>query len=75
MPVKVTIGSQEQPKEPKAFPKVMKSKVNDILVFFEKEGKGQVLIGDFVTNPGVIEDNWNMDVFEDFTEPITIQTV
>ena len=75
MAVRVTIGSQEQPKEPKGFPKLMKSKSSGLIVFFEKRKSGQVLIGDEVRDSGFIAHDWYMPNFEEFTEPITIQTV
>ncbi len=69
----ITVKTTTEKKEPKPFPKLMKS-VNGNVVLFYKNGEG-VLIEKVTSErlAGEYTTEWDMDNFTDYNEPITIQ--
>lgn len=76
--INVTLGAADTQKE-KPFPKLMitsnVSYAKNRIVFFTEPMKGVCLqVGDLKkVEVGHYSDNWNMDAFTDYNEPITIQ--
>lgn len=72
--IKLTLGA-EAPQTEKPFPKLMITK-DGTLVFFYKSECGFLLTKnskDTILNVGEYYDNWLMEKFTDYNEPITIQ--
>ena len=67
MSVKVTTPQEAEQNE-KPFPKLMKHKKDDIIVFFIKDECG-VRLNDYQQ----YYSNWTMSNFTDYNEPITLQ--
>ncbi len=75
MSIKVTIG-ESKTQEGKSFPKLMKLKSNESIVFFIRYGVGVPILDSGKSKwdlEALIADKWDMRYFEDFNEPITLQ--
>ena len=72
MAINVTLG--EAGTVPvKEFPKLMKAKNTSLVVFFGSYKCGQVIIDDVFYRKGFFSNEWIMESFTDYNEPITIQ--
>jgi hypothetical protein len=71
--IKVTIG-ESKPQE-KSFPKLMITTDNTRIVFFVSNRRGVQINGEkaFFDKFVHYSDNWAMELFTDYNEPITIQ--
>jgi hypothetical protein len=67
MSVKVTTPQDEKP-----FPKIMKGELGSIVLFREPK-KGTLIIPKDGFPVGYYQEQWNMDVFTDYNQPITLQ--
>lgn len=69
----------EKPNEIKDFPKLMKRKKNkyfnrNLIVYFSSSKVGMAIVSDHLTfGKGYYSDDWNMEVFEDYNGPVTLQ--
>lgn len=73
--ITVTLGDKPQ-QESKPFPKLMVGKNAYIgtIVFFSEESTGVALVeGNNCAGVGAYANNWPMNYFTDYNEPITIQ--
>jgi hypothetical protein len=74
MAIKVTLGATENTQKEKPFPKLMKSTISSAIVYFTEIECGLVVVegeegGSFNSAPY----GWDMAIFTDYNEPITIQ--
>ena len=67
MSVKVTTPQDEKP-----FPKIMKGELGSIVLFREPK-KGMLIIPNNGFPVGYYQEQWNMDLFTDYNESITLQ--
>ena len=67
MSVKVTTPQDEKP-----FPKIMKGEFGSIVLFTEPK-KGMLIFPNDSFPVGYYNEKWDMDVFTDYNEPITLQ--
>ena len=73
MAVNVTIG-ESKPQNSKPYPKLMRSYINGLIVFFIDKGCGFVLNSpDNSREVGYYSETYFMENFTDFNEPLTIQ--
>lgn len=71
--IKVTLGGEPNKNKAKEFPKLMISDGGTV-VRFSKEGGGVAIMVDYKPVDNWYESyDWNMKVFTDYNEPITIQ--
>ena len=69
--INVTLGKKDENVKP--FPKLMKYLKTQKIVFFVDERKGLVIVKDEYHCFGFYTEDWIMDYFTDYNEPITIQ--
>ena len=72
MSIKVTIGESKTQSD-KPFPKLMQSKETGIIVLMTRHASGTVVNKNEHWHIGYASSGWNMDVFCDYNEPITLQ--
>ena len=72
MSIKVTIGEYKTQNQ-KPFPKLMQSSEGVIIVLMTEESSGVVINENRFYEIGYKSSAWNMDVFYDYNEPITLQ--
>jgi hypothetical protein len=68
------IKEKENKTEVKPFPKLMINEDNEI-VYFVRHGYGLPINGVGWDYSTLNEDNWNMEYFTDYNEPVTIQNI
>ncbi len=73
MSVKVTTPQDAVQKE-KPFPKLMISKLSGNIILFKKNKAGTCIVSkEPIIQIGHYSDDWTMDNFTDYNEPITLQ--
>mgnify|MGYP000296441131 FL=1 len=76
MAIKVTLGATENTQQEKPFPKLMASEGEKFVVLFTKSKCGFVVLDsddEDIRPIGYYSENWVMNLFTDYNEPITIQ--
>ncbi len=74
MAIKVKLGATENTQKEKPFPKLMISEAQGRIVFFIEPKVGvqiNTVFSDYEPNPHFSED-WDMRIFTDYNEPITL---
>lgn len=71
MGIKVKVATEKENKTI-PFPKLMKS-INNTIVLFSSEGIGVVIKSSTAYSVGDHNTCWDMILFEDYNEPITLQ--
>jgi len=75
MAIKVKLGATENTQEIKPFPKLMKSTKTSLIVLMIKKGTGLTLTETTFYYCGDFIESFDMNVFIDYNEPITIQNL